>query len=101
MSEAARHVRDTNNILEIISKVSARISSGVSVPLLSKMISEGHIAFFFDGLDEIGSFEDRQTINHEMRHATDMRVGKLAYSDDHVMYNGEKFELIDQTPPEE
>lgn len=59
MSEAARHIRDTNNILEIISKVSSRISSGVSVPLLSKMISEGHIAFFFDGLDEIGSFEDR------------------------------------------
>ena len=42
-----------------------------------------------------GSFEDRQVINHEMRHATDMRVGKLAYSDDHVMYNGEKFERKD------
>ena len=38
-----------------------------------------------------GSFEDRQTINHEMRHATDMKVGKLAYDDDSVTYNGEVF----------
>ena len=38
-----------------------------------------------------GSFEDRQTINHEMRHATDMKVGKLAYNDDSVTYNGEVF----------
>tara|TARA_R100001594_G_C3940338_1_gene240443 strand:+ start:241 stop:675 length:435 start_codon:yes stop_codon:yes gene_type:complete len=39
-----------------------------------------------------GSFEERQTINHEMRHSTDMKIGKLAYDDDHVMYNGERFE---------
>ena len=38
-----------------------------------------------------GSFEDRQTINHEMRHATDMRLGKLSYADDHITYNGEVF----------
>ena len=38
-----------------------------------------------------GSYEDRQVINHEMRHATDMKIGKLAYADDHVKYNGETF----------
>ena len=38
-----------------------------------------------------GSEEDKQVINHEMRHATDMRIGKLSYADDHIMYNGEKF----------
>ena len=42
-----------------------------------------------------GSEEDRQVINHEMRHATDMRVGKLSYADDHIMYNGERFERED------
>ena len=42
-----------------------------------------------------GSEEDRQVINHEMRHATDMKIGKLSYSDDHVMYNGERFERMD------
>ena len=35
-----------------------------------------------------GSEEDRQVINHEMRHDTDMKIGKLAYSDDSVTYNG-------------
>ena len=41
------------------------------------------------------SFEYRQTVNHEMRHATDMKLGKLAYDDDHIMYNGERFERTD------
>ena len=36
------------------------------------------------------SYEDRLVINHEMRHATDMKLGKLAY-DDSVTYNGEVF----------
>jgi len=39
-----------------------------------------------------GSYEDRQVINHEMRHATDMKVGKLSYADDHIVYNGERFD---------
>ena len=32
-----------------------------------------------------------------MRHATDIKLGKLAYEDDHIMFNGEKFprETID------
>ena len=35
-----------------------------------------------------GSHEERQVINHEMRHATDMRTGKLAYGDDFVRFEG-------------
>ena len=42
-----------------------------------------------------GSQEDRQVINHEMRHATDMKLGKLAYTDDSVTYNGEEFSRMD------
>ena len=38
-----------------------------------------------------GSFEERQIINHEMRHATDMKVGKLEYGDNYIKYNGETF----------
>ena len=43
------------------------------------------------------SFEERQVINHEMRHATDMKIGKLEYGDDYIKYNGEEFarETID------
>ena len=44
-----------------------------------------------------GSHEDKQVINHEMRHATDIKIGKLEYGDYHVKYNGETFrrETID------
>ena len=42
-----------------------------------------------------GSEQERQVINHEMRHATDMRIGKLSYEDDHITYNGERFERKD------
>jgi|TARA_Y100000033_G_C2724257_1_gene99978 hypothetical protein len=35
-----------------------------------------------------GSKEESQVLNHEMRHATDMKIGKLAYGDDFVQWNG-------------
>jgi len=38
-----------------------------------------------------GSYEDRRVISHEMRHATDIKIGKLEYGDYHVKYNGETF----------
>ena len=37
------------------------------------------------------SLEMRQVINHEMVHATDMKIGKTGYTDDYVMYDGEKY----------
>ena len=40
---------------------------------------------------EPGSEEERQTINHEMRHATDIKIGKTEYADDYIKYNGETF----------
>ena len=38
-----------------------------------------------------GSFEERQTITHEMRHATDIKIGKLEYTDNYIKWNGETF----------
>ena len=37
------------------------------------------------------SFETRQTIIHEMKHATNIKIGKEGYTDDYVLYNGDKF----------
>ena len=34
------------------------------------------------------SFEERKVVMHEMRHATDIKLGKLAYNDDSVYYDG-------------
>ena len=36
----------------------------------------------------INSPMERQVLLHEMRHATDMKLGKLAYNDDGVYYDG-------------
>ena len=38
-----------------------------------------------------GSAEEKEVVNHEMRHSTDMRIGKLAYGDNFVKYNGETY----------
>ena len=38
-----------------------------------------------------GSSEERQVVSHEMRHATDMKIGKLEYADDYIKWNGETF----------
>ena len=43
--------------------------------------------------DEIvpDSFEERQVVSHEMRHATDIKIGKLEYADDYIKWNGVTF----------
>ena len=41
---------------------------------------------------EPGSFEEREVLNHEMRHATDMKIGKLKYEDYYINYNGATYE---------
>ena len=40
---------------------------------------------------EPDSEEERHVLTHEMRHATDIKIGKLEYADDHVKWNGETF----------
>ena len=71
----------------------------IRVPLEEGVMGEANMDGTIHVNEQIvpGSFEDRQVINHEMRHATDMRLGKLEYGDYHVKYNGETFhrETID------
>ena len=35
-----------------------------------------------------GSEEEREVLTHEMRHATDIKLGKLKYGDNYVKFNG-------------
>ena len=35
-----------------------------------------------------GSEDEMKVLKHEMRHATDIKLGKLEYSDHHIKYNG-------------
>ena len=88
---------------EITSKLSFDKEAGSEAsipgtPVIRKTLDEGILGEAnMDGTifisDKIvpGSEEERQVINHEMRHATDMKLGKLAYSDDSVTYNGQVY----------
>ena len=63
------------------------------VPLEKGVKGEANMdgSIFISDKLEPGSWEERQTIIHEMRHATDMKLGKLEYTDDYIKYNGEYF----------
>ena len=65
----------------------------IRVPLEEGIMGEANMdgSIYVNELIEPGSYEDRQVINHEMRHATDMKIGKLEYGDYHIRYNGETF----------
>ena len=69
----------------------------IPMPLEEGVMGEANMdgSIYVNELLDPNSAEYRQTINHEMRHATDMKIGKLAYDDDHIMYNGERFERAD------
>jgi hypothetical protein len=64
-------------------------------PIIRKPLDEGVMgeanmdgSIFISNKIVPGSFEERQVINHEMVHATQMRTGKLQYGDDFVKYDG-------------
>ena len=65
----------------------------IRIPLEEGIMGEANMdgSIFVNDKIEPGSYEDRQVINHEMRHATDMKLGKLTYTDNSVTYNGEEF----------
>ena len=69
----------------------------IRVPLEENIMGEANMdgSIYVSNKIEPGSLEDKQTINHEMRHATDMKIGKLAYDDNSITYNGEKFPRMD------
>jgi hypothetical protein len=82
-------------------KQAGGIGSVPGTPVIRVPLEEGVMGeAYMDGTIYVnenimpGSHEDRQVINHEMRHATDMKIGKLSYTDDHIMYNGERFERM-------
>ena len=66
----------------------------IRVPLDEGIMGEANMdgSIFVNEKIVPGSYVDRQVITHEMRHATDMKVGKLSYADNHIMYNGERFD---------
>jgi hypothetical protein len=97
----ARQPEMTHGSLRSKLKFGGEVGSDASVPgtpVIRKPLAEGILGEAnMDGTifisDKIvpGSEEERQVINHEMRHSTDMKLGKLAYDDNSITYNGEVF----------
>ena len=64
-------------------------------PVLRKKLDEGILgeanmdgSIFISDQIQPNSPVEKQVLLHEMRHATDMKLGKLAYNDDSVYYDG-------------
>ena len=65
-------------------------------PIIRKDLGKGILAeanddgtMFVSNRVEPGSDIERHVLKHEMQHMTDMKTGKLAYTDDEVIWNGE------------
>ena len=71
----------------------------IRVPLEEGVLGEANMdgSIYISNKLIPNSFEERQAIRHEMRHATDIKIGKLEYGDNYIKYNGEEFarETID------
>ena len=64
-------------------------------PVVRKTLDEGVLgeanmdgSIFISDQIQPNSPIEKQVLVHEMRHATDMKLGKLAYNDDSVYYDG-------------
>ena len=67
-------------------------------PVIRKDLGKGILgeanmdgSIYISNLVEPGSKEEEKVLSHEMRHATDMKIGKLKYEDDYIKYNGETY----------
>ena len=77
-------------------KQSGGEASVPGTPVIRKDLAPGVLgeanmdgSIYISNTIEPGSYQERHTVSHEMRHATDMKVGKLAYSDDAVKWDGQ------------
>lgn len=64
-------------------------------PVIRKKLEEGILgeanmdgSIFISDKVQPNSPMEKQVLLHEMRHATDMKLGKLSYGDDFVKYDG-------------
>jgi hypothetical protein len=67
-------------------------------PVIRKDLEPGVLAeanmdgsIYLSNKVQAGSHEETQVLLHEMRHATDLKIGKLVYGDDFVKHNGNTY----------
>ena len=91
----ARKVEAVGGVIDKKLSFKSDEASIPGTPIVRKKLEEGILGEAnMDGSiyvsDQVvpGSQEETQVLLHEMRHATDMKLGRLAYSDDAVYYDG-------------
>ena len=77
-------------------------SSVPGTPVLRKKLGKGIMgeanndgSIFISHKLEPGSEQEEHVLMHEMVHQTDMKLGKLAYDDNFIKWNGEIYERKD------
>ena len=65
----------------------------IRMPLEKGVMGEANMdgSIYISDKIEPGSAQERHTVSHEMRHATDMKIGITEYADDYVKHNGDTF----------
>ena len=73
-------------------------SSVPGTPVLRKSLDKGILgeanndgSIFLSDKIQPGSEQEREVLIHEMGHMTDMKTGKLVYTDEEITYMGETF----------
>ena len=94
----ARQAEMTSGSLRTKLRFGAEAGSDASVPgtpVIRKPLAEGILgeanmdgSIFISNKIQPGSAMENKVLLHEMRHATDLKTGKLAYGDNFVKYNG-------------
>jgi hypothetical protein len=65
----------------------------IPMPLEEGILGEANMdgSIYVNELLDPNSEEYKQVVNHEMRHATDMKIGKLSYEDNYITHNGKNY----------
>ena len=86
---------------QVESRLSFKQSDGSipGTPVLRKDLGKGILgeanndgSIFISQTIEPGSEQEQHVLMHEMVHQTDMKLGKLAYNDNYIKWNGETYE---------
>jgi len=86
---------------QVESRLSFKQSDGSipGTPVLRKDLGKGILgeanndgSIFISHTIESGSEQEQHVLMHEMVHQTDMKLGKLAYNDNYIKWNGRVYE---------
>ena len=99
LGKESRKINTSDNPLSFNKDAGASIPG---TPIYRKDLDKGIKAeanmdgsIYISNTVEPDSVEERQILMHEMQHIVDMKVGKLAYTDDDITWMGEKYERKD------